>query len=119
MSRPALSWPGPPEPGHPFRYEYRSGSPRATGPARYLAFVTLAASDATHPAPTPSSQRPPQPDRARRRWKVYRQQVARLEAQYAAIPPGEPVRLAKKTSNLFRPRPKQATPGSTSTALTA
>ena len=28
----------------------------------------------------------------------------RLLAQYAAIPPGDPVRLAKHTSNLFRPR---------------
>jgi FAD/FMN-containing dehydrogenase len=30
--------------------------------------------------------------------------VARLRASYAAIPPGQPVRLAKRTSNLFRPR---------------
>jgi len=28
--------------------------------------------------------------------------VARLERAYAAIPPGRPVRLAKRTSNLFR-----------------
>ncbi len=28
----------------------------------------------------------------------------RLLAQYAAIPAGAPVRLAKRTSNLFRPR---------------
>ncbi|QCX27973.1 FAD-binding oxidoreductase [Nocardioides jishulii] len=30
--------------------------------------------------------------------------VARLRASYAAIPPGAPVRLAKRTSNLFRAR---------------
>ncbi|HEY2044824.1 MAG TPA: FAD-binding oxidoreductase [Jatrophihabitans sp.] len=30
--------------------------------------------------------------------------VARLRASYAAIPAGQPVRLAKRTSNLFRPR---------------
>ncbi|HET8599944.1 MAG TPA: FAD-binding oxidoreductase [Segeticoccus sp.] len=34
-----------------------------------------------------------------------------LEAQYAAIPPGEPVRLAKRTSNLFRPRAEAERPG--------
>ena len=35
----------------------------------------------------------------------------RLLAQYAAIPAGAPVRLAKRTSNLFRPRSATATPG--------
>jgi FAD/FMN-containing dehydrogenase len=30
--------------------------------------------------------------------------VAVLRASYAAVPDGSPVRLAKKTSNLFRPR---------------
>ncbi len=35
----------------------------------------------------------------------------RLRAQYAAIPAGERVRLAKRTSNLFRPRDPLATPG--------
>ena len=30
--------------------------------------------------------------------------VAALRDSYAAVPPGRPVRLAKKTSNLFRPR---------------
>jgi FAD/FMN-containing dehydrogenase len=34
-----------------------------------------------------------------------------LLAQYAAIPRGAPVRLAKRTSNLFRPRERQAAPG--------
>ena len=35
----------------------------------------------------------------------------RLRASYAAIPPGAPVRLAKRTSNLFRPRARNAAPG--------
>ena len=35
----------------------------------------------------------------------------RLLAQYAAIPAGDPVRLAKHTSNLFRPRTKVSRPG--------
>ena len=35
----------------------------------------------------------------------------RLAAQYEAIPPGEPVRLAKRTSNLFRPRTELSNPG--------
>lgn len=37
--------------------------------------------------------------------------VAALRASYAAIPPGAPVRLAKKTSNLFRFRDSPAGPG--------
>ncbi|MDX6285254.1 MAG: hypothetical protein QOG53_739 [Frankiales bacterium] len=37
--------------------------------------------------------------------------TARLLAQYAAIPEGAPVRLAKRTSNLFRPRERILTPG--------
>ncbi|HEY4314048.1 MAG TPA: FAD-binding oxidoreductase, partial [Actinomycetes bacterium] len=37
--------------------------------------------------------------------------------QYDAIPAGSPVRLAKKTSNLFRPRASTATPGLDVSAL--
>ena len=37
--------------------------------------------------------------------------VARLRASYAAIPAGQTVRLAKKTSNLFRPRAASDAPG--------
>ena len=44
-------------------------------------------------------------------WAGYRDRVAVLEEQYAAIPPGRPVRLAKKTSNVFRPRRKSTEPG--------
>jgi FAD/FMN-containing dehydrogenase len=35
----------------------------------------------------------------------------RVRASYAAIPPGERVRLAKRTSNLFRPRDAAVSPG--------
>jgi FAD/FMN-containing dehydrogenase len=37
--------------------------------------------------------------------------VARLQASYDAIPPGQPVRLAKRTSNLFRARSSTRVPG--------
>jgi FAD/FMN-containing dehydrogenase len=43
-------------------------------------------------------------------WERYRAQVADLRRQYREIPPGSPVRLAKKTSNLFRPRVQAAGP---------
>ena len=44
-------------------------------------------------------------------WAAYRDRVERLQEEYRAIPPGEPVRLAKRTSNLFRPRAKTTGPG--------
>ena len=37
--------------------------------------------------------------------------MARLKASYDAIPAQAPVRLAKKTSNLFRPRARSETKG--------
>ncbi|WP_090969949.1 FAD-binding oxidoreductase [Nocardioides exalbidus] len=37
-------------------------------------------------------------------WEEHAAGVARLERSYAALPEGAPVRLAKKTSNLFRGR---------------
>ncbi|WP_238013872.1 FAD-binding oxidoreductase [Dactylosporangium sp. AC04546] len=37
-------------------------------------------------------------------WAQHRHAVDALRASYAAIPPGDTVRLAKRTSNLFRPR---------------
>jgi FAD/FMN-containing dehydrogenase len=39
----------------------------------------------------------------------YLRYVADLHAAYAAIPPGQPVRLRKRTSNLFRPRAQAPT----------
>ena len=41
----------------------------------------------------------------------YAAEVERLRSAYAAIPPGEPVRLAKRTSNLFRARSTADRPG--------
>jgi FAD/FMN-containing dehydrogenase len=41
----------------------------------------------------------------------YAAAVDALRAGYAAIPAGAPVRLAKRTSNLFRPRTPTTTPG--------
>lgn len=41
----------------------------------------------------------------------YEELVATLQDQYRAIPPGKTVRLAKKTSNLFRRRAESETPG--------
>ncbi|WP_243060769.1 FAD-binding oxidoreductase [Nocardioides sp. SR21] len=44
-------------------------------------------------------------------WAAHEQAVHRLRSSYAAIPSGSPVRLAKKTSNLFRPRAATNAPG--------
>ncbi|MDN4162881.1 FAD-binding oxidoreductase [Nocardioides abyssi] len=51
-------------------------------------------------------------------WERHGQAVARLQASYAAIPPGAPVRLAKQTSNLFRPRAAATGPGLDVSGLT-
>ncbi len=47
----------------------------------------------------------------------HEQAVAALRAQYAAIPAGAPVRLAKRTTNLFRPRQRHTVPGLDVSAL--
>ncbi len=39
-------------------------------------------------------------------WDEHDRGVRRLRDSYAALPPGAPVRLAKRTSNLFRGRPQ-------------
>ena len=44
-------------------------------------------------------------------WARHEAAVERLRASYDAIPSGAPVRLAKKTSNLFRPRTATRTAG--------
>ena len=44
--------------------------------------------------------------------------VERLLASYRAIPPSAPVRLAKPTSNLFRPRAPHRVPGLDTSGLT-
>ncbi|MEO6503758.1 MAG: FAD-binding oxidoreductase [Jatrophihabitantaceae bacterium] len=43
--------------------------------------------------------------------RAHAKAVAALTASYAAIDAGTPIRLAKRTSNLFRPRTQQATAG--------
>jgi FAD/FMN-containing dehydrogenase len=42
---------------------------------------------------------------------TYERAVDRLRQQVDALPPGAPVRLAKRTSNLFRPRQRLSAPG--------
>ncbi len=44
-------------------------------------------------------------------WVAHEQGVAQLVRSYRAIPAGQPVRLAKKTSNLFRARAATDVPG--------
>jgi FAD/FMN-containing dehydrogenase len=44
-------------------------------------------------------------------WASHADAVARLRASYDALPAGAPVRLAKRTSNLFRSRARVRTPG--------
>ena len=44
-------------------------------------------------------------------WATHSEAVARLRASYDAIPSGAPVRLAKRTSNLFRARSRVDAPG--------
>ncbi|TXL62328.1 FAD-binding oxidoreductase [Aeromicrobium terrae] len=44
-------------------------------------------------------------------WESHTRAVEALVASYAAIAPGDPVRLAKPTSNLFRPRSATDAPG--------
>ena len=48
----------------------------------------------------------------------HRGAVRRLQASYDALDPGAPVRLAKRTSNLFRPRESATSPGLDVSALT-
>jgi FAD/FMN-containing dehydrogenase len=44
-------------------------------------------------------------------WAAHSAAVERLRGSYDALPPSAPVRLAKKTTNLFRPRAATAAPG--------
>jgi FAD/FMN-containing dehydrogenase len=44
-------------------------------------------------------------------WDAHARAVARLRSSYDAIPSGQPVRLAKRTSNLFRARSSTRAPG--------
>jgi FAD/FMN-containing dehydrogenase len=49
---------------------------------------------------------------------THHEAVQRLQASYRAIPAGSPVRLAKRTSNLFRPRASTGQPGLDVSGLT-
>ena len=51
-------------------------------------------------------------------WDAHTEAVTRLRASYDAIPAGAPVRLAKRTSNLFRARSRVDTPGLDVSGLT-
>ncbi|MGH3786875.1 MAG: FAD-binding oxidoreductase [Pseudonocardiaceae bacterium] len=51
-------------------------------------------------------------------WRSHRDAVQRLQASYRAIPAGSPVRLAKRTSNLFRSRAATGSPGLDVSGLT-
>src|SRR4051812_23881442 len=51
------------------------------------------------------------PAAVRPRDEDYRRRREALRAQYASLPPGAPVRLAKRTSNLFRVRSSATGPG--------
>ncbi|GAA3653803.1 FAD-binding oxidoreductase [Nocardioides ginsengisoli] len=44
-------------------------------------------------------------------WSEHERAVQRLASSFSAIPPGQPVRLAKRTTNLFRARAASDTPG--------
>ena len=50
--------------------------------------------------------------------RIHRDAVQRLRASYQAIPAGSPVRLAKRTSNLFRSRAATGSPGLDVSGLT-
>jgi len=51
-------------------------------------------------------------------WRRHQEAVERLRASYAAIPDGAPVRLAKRTTNLFRARSASTAPGLDVSGLT-
>jgi FAD/FMN-containing dehydrogenase len=62
-------------------------------------------------APAVGAGETPVDGAAYQEWAAYDDRVAVLKRQYAAIPPGAAVRLAKKTSNLFRTRAATDQPG--------
>lgn len=49
--------------------------------------------------------------RASSEWNAYADQVERIEREYRQLPAGAPVRLAKRTSNLFRTRARVSAGG--------
>src|ERR687885_471426 len=69
------------------------------------------------PPPVSTSTVPPRIGNTRGAM-AHRTAVTRLVDSYRAIPPGSTVRLAKRTSNLFRPRAAAAGPGLDVSGLT-
>src|SRR5918911_4193983 len=69
------------------------------------------------PPPASTSGVPPRTGSTRGAM-AHRAAVERLVDSYRAIPPGTGVRLAKRTSNLFRPRAAAPGPGLDVTGLT-
>jgi FAD/FMN-containing dehydrogenase len=69
------------------------------------------------PPPVTTSTVPPR-NGSTRGWMEHRAAVDRLVASYRTIPPGAAVRLAKRTSNLFRPRAAAGGPGLDVSGLT-
>ena len=69
------------------------------------------------PPPVSTSSVPPRAGSTRGAM-AHRAAVARLVDSYRAIPPGAGVRLAKRTSNLFRPRAGASGPGLDVSGLT-
>jgi len=76
--------------------EARTDEPRVTAPPA-----------AAQPEPVRHRNPAPTAPGAGGAWGDYRGRVASLVDQYRAVPPGERVRLAKRTSNLFRPRSRR------------
>jgi FAD/FMN-containing dehydrogenase len=74
--------------------------------------------DRTAPPPVTASTAVPPRTGSTRGWMAHRRAVDRLVAGYRAIPSGAGVRLAKRTSNLFRPRAAAAGPGLDVSGLT-
>src|ERR671927_819669 len=69
------------------------------------------------PPPVTTSAVPPRTS-STRGVMAHRAAVERLAESYRAIPPGSGVRLAKRTSNLFRPRAAATAPGLDVSGLT-
>jgi FAD/FMN-containing dehydrogenase len=65
----------------------------------------------------PGPSRAAAADARTRTKEQHEEAVERLLASYRAVPPGTPVRLAKRTSNLFRPRAGTGAAGLDVTAL--
>src|SRR4051812_42390905 len=68
-------------------------------------------SSTTYTTPIRSTSAVPPAISLQRGWSAHREGVERLLESYRAIPPGATVRLAKRTSNLFRPRAATTAPG--------